>query len=46
LICSFKKDILSSITCCRVTITIYVVSLVKLSSRWMVIASSELKRFS
>jgi hypothetical protein len=37
LICSLRNEILSSIICCSVTITIYVISLVKPSSRWIVI---------
>ena len=43
LICSFRKDILSSIICCRVTITIYDISLVKPSSKWLVITWMPLK---
>jgi hypothetical protein len=39
LICSFRKDILSSITCCRVNI----IYLVKPSFRWMVITWLALK---
>ena len=43
LICSFRKDILSSIICCRVVITIYTISLMKPSQRWMVITQLALK---